>query len=434
MRITYRKSDKIVCEGDSSTHFFIIYRGTCDALKGDEKVKSYVSGDCFGELGIMKSQSRAATVRVTSEQLITYALPALDFKSLLDYDLVKKSMNKQILSYTEISNDTKSFENRIKCTLSSLKCIGVLGVGAFGRVTLVEDPKDLKVYALKKVRKNRIVETSQQEHIINEKKIMAALNNPFCIKLFATFKDALNVYFLLEPVMGGELFSLLRHEKKLKQRTAMFYCACVVLAFEYLHNTLNVIYRDLKPENLLIATNGYCKLVDFGFAKKRNNTCTLCGTPQYLAPEVIQNFAHGFAVDWWSVGILIYEMLFGYPPFEGDKNMKMYEKILTAPVEFPETPQIRSYTKDIINSLLRKQAHKRLGAGTKGAVLIKKHQFFKRIDWEKMRKQQIDPPWKPRINGTHDLSAFDRFPDTTPENETLIDDPDNILFKWCDEF
>eukprot|EP01083_Nonionella_stella_P245386 852980_1 len=263
MRITYRSGDKIVCEGDSSTHFFIIYRGTCDAYKKketDKILKSYAAGQCFGELGIMKNQSRACTIAVTSPQLVAYALPALDFKSLLDYDVVAQSMHKKIDQYLQIPEDCASFLNRVECTLSSFVSHGCLGVGAFGRVTLVENPIDNTVYALKKVRKNRIVETSQQEHIINEKRIMAALDCVFCIKLFATFKDELNVYFLLEPVMGGELFSLLRHEKRLKQRTATFYCACVILAFDYLHTKLNVIYRDLKPENLLINTNGYCKL------------------------------------------------------------------------------------------------------------------------------------------------------------------------------
>jgi len=460
MRMNFRKNEKIVYEGDSSTHFFIIYRGTCVATKkkiksdseqkstenenaendslqqlaqsADELIlKSYTAGDCFGELGIMKSQSRAATIRVTSNQLVAYALPALDFKALLDFDDVKETMNNKISQYSQIPD---KYENRVKCKLDEFVEIGCLGVGAFGRVTLVEDPQDKSVYALKRVRKNRIVETSQQEHIINEKRIMSALDSPFCIRLYATFKDELNVYFLLEPVMGGELFSLLRHEKRLAQRTAIFYAANVVLAFEYLHSKLNVIYRDLKPENLLISNNGYCKLVDFGFAKKRNNTCTLCGTPQYLAPEVIQNLSHGFAVDWWAVGILIYEMMFGFPPFEGDKKLKMYEKILTAPVEFPEEPKIKDYSRDIITSFLRKQAHKRLGAGAKGADLVKKHPFFKRIDWVKMYKQQERAPWCPRINGAHDLSAFDRFPDTSPENETLIEDPTGELFAWCEEF
>jgi len=126
--------------------------------------------------------------------------------------------------------------------------------------------------------------------------------------------------------------------------------------------------------------------------------------------------------------------MFGFPPFEGDKKLKMYEKILTAPVEFPEEPKIKDYSRDIITSFLRKQAHKRLGAGAKGADLVKKHPFFKRIDWVKMYKQQERAPWCPRINGAHDLSAFDRFPDTSPENETLIEDPTGELFAWCEEF
>merc|ERR1712087_685912 len=166
--------------------------------------------------------------------------------------------------------------------------------------------------------------------------------------------DQFSVFFLMEPVLGGELFTVLRWNKRFSEKTARFYAACVVLAFQHLHEK-NIIYRDLKPENLMISDNGYVKLVDFGFAKKRNNTCTLCGTPQYLAPEVIRNYSHGFAVDWWTLGVLLYEMIFGYPPFEACKNMKMYEKILTAPVEFPETgSKLKPATKNIINSLLRK--------------------------------------------------------------------------------
>merc|ERR1712228_210563 len=274
----------------------------------------------------------------------------------------------------------------------------------------------------------------QQEHIMNEKKIMAALDSPFCIKLFATFKDELNVYFLLEPVMGGELFSLLRHQKTFKQRTASFYCGCVVLAFEYLHNKLNVIYRDLKPENLMISSNGYVKLVDFGFAKKRNNTCTLCGTPQYLAPEVIRNYSHGFAVDWWTLGILIYEMIFGYPPFEAGGNVKMYEKILRGQVEYPQNDSLNVSVRDIINKLLRKESHKRLGAGPKGAQSIKRHDFFNRIDWKELSEQKKDSPWKPTIRNAHDLSAFDRYPNVDDEDEKLLDDFDGSIFAWCDEF
>merc|ERR1712228_374355 len=152
--------------------------------------------------------------------------------------------------------------------------------------------------------KNVIVELNQQKHVQNEKKIMTLLDNPFCVRLRDTLSDKLNVYFLMDPIMGGELFSLLRHQKTFKQRTTAFYAGNVVLALEYLHESLNVIYRDIKPENLMICRNGYLKLVDFGFAKKKLfevDKNTFCGTPAYIAPEVIKNIESSFSIDWWAL-------------------------------------------------------------------------------------------------------------------------------------
>jgi len=483
-KMEYNQGDDIICEGETAVHFYIIYKGTCTVTRirkgttgtsnnggasrsrleneGMENQREIVReeigpGEFFGEVGIIKKQKRECTVTVTSPSGCTvYVIPKDRFKAWFEqYAEVHEAIDGKITEYTKIPESAKEFENRVKCTLADFKQVGVLGVGAFGRVSLVENTKDGEVYALKRVCKNRIVESGQQQHILNEKKIMAALDSAFCIKLFATFTDKLNVYFLLEPVLGGELFSILRQYNKIGQRQASFYSACVVLALEHLHVTLNVIYRDLKPENLLIAANGYCKLVDFGFAKKRNNTCTLCGTPQYMAPEVIQNLPQGFAVDWWSFGILIYEMIFGYPPFLNDAKTKMYQKILSSPILFPEPKpksaktdgsgdasaqpvttsksEVKEYTKDIIKALLRKRAHKRLGSGAKGAEQIKRHRFFRHVDWDKMLEQSEDPPFTPEIRGKKDISYFDRFPDLH-EDEELVDDPDGTRFKWCDEF
>ena len=290
--MTFKKNDKIVTQGEHATHFFIIQSGTCDVIKKNKhdkngngkKVASYKKCDSFGEKGIMKKQRRAATVIVTSNIVKAYAISASDFCELLKHETVNEHMKLQVKKYEEVPTNVK-FTNIVKTKLHQFKTIGVLGIGAFGRVTLVEDPNGTKelnkhidpndekqetkycTYALKRIRKNRVLETGQQEHIVNEKKIMAALNSNFCGKLFGTYKDQLNVYFLLEPILGGELFSLLRANSRFNESQAKFYSACVVLAFEYLHNK-NIIYRDLKPENLLIAKNGYCKLVDFGFAKK----------------------------------------------------------------------------------------------------------------------------------------------------------------------
>ena len=169
--------------------------------------------------------------------------------------------------------------------------------------------------------------------------------------------------------------------------------------------------------------------------KKRNNSCTLCGTPQYLAPEVIQNYPHGFTVDWYTLGVLIYEMIYGTPPFSTDEDSKMYEKILKSQVKFKRIngKDINKNTKDIIISLLRKIPHKRLGAGTNGSQKVKHHPFFRKLKWSDMFKQKIQPPYIPNLKNEKDISKFEYFPDATP-NEKLIDDPTGKLFKWVNEF
>eukprot|EP01084_Bolivina_argentea_P122168 216519_1 len=228
------------------------------------------------------------------------------------------------------------FRNKINTKLESFINLGILGVGSFARVSLVKDPETNKTYALKKLRKNVIVESKQQVHIHNELNILAQLNSDFTIKLYATYKDKFNVYFLLEPILGGELFTVLRWNKQFSENTARFYGACVVLALETLHNN-NIIYRHLKPENILIDNKGYCRLIDFGFAKEINDTNTICGDGFNLSPEILQgNFQQSTATDWWQFGIFLFEMVTGNPPFDDDENMKMYEKILCVNVEFSD--------------------------------------------------------------------------------------------------
>jgi len=260
--------------------------------------------------------------------------------------------------------------------------------------------------------------------------VLASLDSDFCCRLFGTYKDQLNIYFLMEPVLGGELFTVLRWNQRFSEKTARFYAACVVLAFQHLHEK-NIIYRDLKPENLLISKNGYCKLVDFGFAKKRNNSCTLCGTPEYLCPEVINNYPQGFAVDWWALGIFIFEMIVGHAPFQDDPNVKMYEKILTKDVEFPEDPSLTQRVEHLIGGLLEKNAYQRLGAGTNGTQQIIDHPWFQGLDWNEMRNQKEAPPYVPEISGQDDLSHYDAYPEEKIEEKL---DPDASVYEWCEDF
>ncbi|KAI6946446.1 Pkinase-domain-containing protein, partial [Hortaea werneckii] len=198
-----------------------------------------------------------------------------------------------------------------------------LGTGTFARVWLTKladrrKEESSKVFALKILRKVDVIRLKQVEHVRNERNVLAAVaGHPFITTMVASFQDAETLYMLLDYCPGGEVFSYLRRARRFNEPTSQFYAAEICLILEFLHENEGVAYRDLKPENILIDADGHLKLVDFGFAKKIENreTYTLCGTPEYLAPEVIRNTGHGTAVDWWAFGILIYEFLVGQPPF-----------------------------------------------------------------------------------------------------------------------
>ena len=215
-----------------------------------------------------------------------------------DFNLIMASQGTHIQgAHSVLQADLPSvFQNRVSFGLDELRHIAILGVGSFGVVSLVKHDGTKKAYALKEVQKSKVVETGQEEHIINEKRVMAILDSEFCVRLFATYQTDNSLYFLTDVVLGGELFTVLRFNEKFDIESTRFYAACVILAFEHIHSK-DIIYRDLKPENLLLDKLGYLKLTDFGFAKKRNISCTLCGTPQYLAPEVIHNWVQSFAID-----------------------------------------------------------------------------------------------------------------------------------------
>lgn len=206
---------------------------------------------------------------------------------------------------------------------ADLQQLAVLGSGTFGRVTLVQDKGTKAVYALKAMLKSEIVAHKQQANVLNEKNIMKAANHTFILRLFQTFKDPKKLYMLLEFIQGGELFSVLHTSSNdgVPDPQAKFYGATVLLALAYLHSK-DIAYRDMKPENCLIDKDGYAKLVDFGFAKViTSKSFTLCGTPEYLAPELVLARGHNKAVDYWALGILIFEMEAGYSPFSDPQGM-----------------------------------------------------------------------------------------------------------------
>ncbi|KAG9397177.1 Protein kinase domain [Carpediemonas membranifera] len=301
--------------------------------------------------------------------------------------------------------------------LDDFEYLKTVGTGTFGRVRLVKHKVTGRFYAMKILDKKSVVQHRQVQHILNEKFILSSIQHPFIVNLAATFQTTRKLLMVLEYVPGGELFSHLRMREKFPLDIVRRYAAEIVLAFEYLH-ARNIVYRDLKPENLLLDEKGHIKITDFGFGKIINErTFTMCGTPEYLAPEIIQSRGHGKAVDWWALGILIYEMTAGYPPFydaDGDPY-KTYEQILSQPVQF--TSDFDSDTRSLVRHLLQKNKSQRLGNLHGGAQDVKQHRFFDGVNWDAIFQRRTDGPIIPKVKGADDTSNFEDY----SEDDDLLD-------------
>mmetsp|Transcript_39419 Transcript_39419/g.109647 ORF Transcript_39419/g.109647 Transcript_39419/m.109647 type:complete len:364 (-) Transcript_39419:79-1170(-) len=304
-----------------------------------------------------------------------------------------------------------------------------VGTGTFGRVRVVKikGSPDRTPMALKIMKKSEVIRLKQVEHVKAEVGILARIEHPFIVNLLAKFQDDKRLFLLLEFVNGGELFSHLRKQGRLPDPDAKFYAGEIVLAFAYLHSR-NIIYRDLKPENLLIDCEGHMKITDFGFAKEvEDRTWTLCGTPEYLAPEIIQSKGHGRAVDWWALGILIFEMLAGYPPFYDENPFGIYQKVLAGRVDFPRHLDVKA--KDLIKRLLTHDRAKRFGCLKNGAEDIQKHKWYKGTDWDLLVNRKVRPQFIPPVKAQDDTSMFDRYPESTEGSAPAVSAKDQELFE-----
>jgi RAC serine/threonine-protein kinase len=377
-----------------------------------------------GELGIINLDDVADEGVVVSKRKTK--------KNLLEIPTPKRTYYASAPSETDMRDWIDAIKQSIKLTkgapaggggkigIADFDLLKVVGKGSFGKVLQVRKKDSGKIYAMKVLNKQNILDNHELEHTRTEKNILQRLAHPFLVNLNYSFQTSDKLYFVMDFINGGELFFHLQREHKFTPERVRFYSAEIVLGLEYLHAN-GVIYRDLKPENILISQDGHIRMTDFGISKEGlvaadDRTATFCGTPEYLAPEVLEGKGYTKAVDWWSFGTLMFEMLTGLPPFYSQDVQQMYFKIMNAPIEFPEN--VDDNTKSVLTGFLERDASKRLAEPDH----IKSHAYFKDINWDKLLGCEIPPPFVPPVTDANDTSMVD--PSFTSEAVTLSDGND----------
>ncbi|CAE7018990.1 for [Symbiodinium sp. CCMP2456] len=428
----FERKDVIIQQGEPGNMFYIMYEGEVEIVKDGEAVATLdariKSGTAqfFGEKALLENENRTATVAVKSSSAKCLVLDRESFDLLLGplkdiIDAVREGRERPHHTAANPAENGSLAQNRQRIRRSELKRIGLLGCGGFGAVELWEHTKTGDSYALKAISKGYIVKTGMQESIMNEKNILAMTNSSFITKLYETFNGTQTLYFLLEPCLGGELYATyIRKGLYGSDKHCKFYTGSVVFAFEHMHQR-RIIYRDLKPENLLLAEDGFMKLTDMGLAKfVVGKTYTTCGTPDYFAPELIASTGHTNAVDWWTLGILIFELMSGHPPFESAYPMQIYAKVTKGigKVAFPSV--MKGHCKNLVENLLKNDPSDRLAMRKGGVANVKSHPWFEDMDWDRLERMECQVPYKPAVRSRKDLSNFVAKKEDAPKTLELL--------------
>ncbi|XP_007447283.1 PREDICTED: protein kinase C delta type [Lipotes vexillifer] len=325
----------------------------------------------------------------------------------------------------------KIWESSTKCSIENFTFVKVLGKGSFGKVLLAELKGKKEFFAIKALKKDVVLIDDDVECTMVEKRVLALSGeNPFLTHLFCTFQTKDHLFFVMEFLNGGDLMYHIQDKGRFELYRATFYAAEIVCGLQFLHQK-GIIYRDLKLDNVMLDRDGHIKIADFGMCKENmfgdKQASTFCGTPDYIAPEILQGLKYSFSVDWWSFGVLLYEMLIGQSPFHGDDEDELFESIR---VDSPYYPRwITRESKDILEKLLERDTTRRLGVTGN----IKIHPFFKTINWALLEKRAVEPPFKPRVRSPGDYSNFDQEflnekPRLSYSDKNLIDSMDQTAF------
>lgn len=477
---TYELNAYVVTQGEIGDEFFIVKDGTLECrleIEEDkiQSVGSLLAGDYFGEGALLTQEPRRCHIVVVGDRVgQVWVLNKQNFEKCLS-----RAVKEQLLSVfaRRKGNDKDSSQtncNSDKFAFTDLENIKTLGSGSFGTVELVRNKITGETMALKRIKKATVIAKKQQRFIQNEKELLSSMNSPFIINLIQTFKTATSVYMVCEVCLGGELYTFMKNsvDKKLLESgidvedleneeevlgcfdigiQVRFFAACIIQAIEYIHNE-GIIHRDIKPENLMIAERGYLKLVDFGFAKKifGQRTFSLCGTPEYTAPEVYKRIGHGKQVDYWALGVIIYEMSSGFSPFhiESQNSWDCYQEIskyerFYPRIQFPSTfpPPLES----LLLSLMHPNPMKRFGTIKLSSLDLKNHEMFKandtweKLDWNKVESQEYEMPkimCPETAEFSLDVKNFTECQDKhIRDHETVPQELiDNDLTNWDEDF
>jgi len=379
----FAANEVIVQQDDAARHFFLIQSGTILVKKGDVVVRKLGRWDYFGERGLLLQEKRSATCQAL-DVCVCLVLEADAFFKL-------------------VGNFRTELERRmhlqdLNISMTDLNCTAIVGRGTWGIVRRVHPKakgKEMTHYALKGVRKDRVTEGQQETAILMEREVNAQCYHPCIVQFIKTFQDRDHIYFLTEFLGGGDLFSAIRDIGFLSKAHTQFFSGSIALALEYLHGR-NIMYRDLKPENVLLDFQGRAKLADFGCCKQDLLSSTLTGTPEYVAPEMILGRPYSCAVDWWSLGVIMYECIVGPQPFGAhtDDQMQLFREILEEPLRFPDYVDDHSAIA-ILTRLLERRPDFRLCTSSRGAKDIQEQPYYAGFDWDALARGFLEPPWHP---------------------------------------
>lgn len=312
--------------------------------------------------------------------------------------------------------------------LEDFEVLKVVGQGAFAKVYQVRKNGSSEIFAMKVMRKDKIFEQDHAEYMKAERDILTKIDHPFIVQLKYSFQTKYRLFLVLDFVNGGHLFFQLYRQGLFREELARFYTAEIVSAVSHLHAN-GIMHRDLKPENILLDSEGHVMLTDFGLAKQfdeNTRSNSICGTIEYMSPEIVQGRGHDKAADWWSVGILMYEMLTGKPPYRGGNRQKIQEKIVKDKIKLPAF--LSSEAHSLLKGLLQKESGRRLGSGTGGSDEIKSHRWFKSINWKKLEGRELKPSFVPQVAGKQCIANFEECWTNMPP---VLDSP--AASPKCDE-